>query len=139
MRTVDFELEKAAIRKAAAGQAAASNKGGIEGAIGYASYATEDATWLPPEAPAIHGREAIARYITIYTEMKDFQITWEHYHVVVSREGDMAHSVGTYKGSGKDPNGTTQIYEGKLVNVWQKQADGSWKIAVAMWNTNQPA
>ena len=135
----NLEAEKAAIQKAAADHAAATSKGGAKGAMGYASYATDDARWLPLESPAISGREAIAQWVAPFTQMKGFYVTWEHPHVVVARSGEIAYSVGTYKSGGQDDQGTMQVFEGKLVNVWHKQADGAWKIAVAIWNTDQPA
>ena len=136
---VNMDAEKAAIQRTAADHAKATSKGGAEGAEGYASYATADARWLPPEAPAISGRKAIAEYATAFTGMAGFQVSWDHPHVVVSRGNDIAYSVGTYKGSGHDATGNNQVFEGKLVNVWHKEPDGSWKVAVAIWNTNQPA
>ena len=136
---VDLDAEAAAIQATAAEHAEGASKGGTEGAEAYASYATADARWLPPESPAIAGREAIAEYVGAFTAMPDFQVTWDHPHVVVSRGGDIAYSVGTYRGSGQDAEGNTQVFEGKLVNIWHKQPDGSWKIAVGIWNTDQPA
>jgi ketosteroid isomerase-like protein len=59
--------------------------------------------------------------------------------VVVSRSGDIASSVGTFKITGQDREGSPQVFEGKFVDVWHKQADGSWKVAVGIWNTNEPA
>jgi ketosteroid isomerase-like protein len=139
MQVIDVEVEKAVIQKTAAAMTDATNKPGAEGARGYASYATADARWMPPESPAISGREAIARFVSAYTEMKGFRITFEHPHVVVASSGDIAYSVGTYKGTGQDPAGRNQVFEGKFVNVWEKEADGSWRIAVGIWNTNEPA
>jgi len=139
MESVDVEVEKAAIRKTAVDYVAATNKGGAEGAKGYASFSTADARWLPPEVPAIHGREAIEQYVAAFTEMKGFRIAFDPSHVVVSRSGDMAYSVGTYKVTGQDREGGTQVLEGKVVDVWHKQTDGSWKVAVGIWNTNEPA
>lgn len=138
MSQVDIEAEKAAIQRTGAEQSAAINKGGVEGAEAWASYATADARWLPPESPPIAGRKAIAQYAQAFTEMPGFQVTFDHPHVVVSQGGDVAYSVGTYKGSGQDPDGNKRAFEGKHVNLWQKQPDGSWKIAVQIWNTNQP-
>ena len=57
---VDLDAEIAAIQRTAADHAEATSKGGTEGAEGYASYATADARWLPPEGATISGREAIA-------------------------------------------------------------------------------
>ncbi len=139
MQSVDVEVEKAAIRKTAADYETATNKGGAEGAMGYASFATADALWLPPEASAIRGREAIARFAAGFTEMKDFWAKFDLSDVVVSLSGDIASSVGTYKITGKDRDDRSQIFEGKFVDVWHKQADGSWKVAVGIWNTNEPA
>ena len=65
-------------------------------------------------------------------------MTWDHPHVVQSRGGDIAYSVGTYSGSGQDAGGNIQEFEGKLVNIWHNQPDGSWKVAVAIWNANEP-
>ena len=135
---VDLDAEATAIRRTAGENAEASSRGGVEGAEGYASSATTDARWLPPQVPAIRGREAIAEYVAPFTNMPGFQVTWEHPHVVVSRAGDIAYSVGTYSGSGQDPDGNLQEFAGKLVNVWHKQPDGSWKVAVAIWNTDEP-
>ena len=139
MQSVDVEVEKAAIRKTAADYEAATNKGGAEGAKGYASFSTVDARWLPPEAPAIRGREAIEQFALAFTEMEGFRIAFDPSHVVVSRSGDIAYSVGTYKIASQNRQGGTQTFEGKVVDVWHKQADGSWKAAVAIWNTNEPA
>jgi uncharacterized protein (TIGR02246 family) len=139
MKAVDVEVEKAAIRKTVADYEAATNKGGAEGAKGYASFATADARWLPPEAPAIRGREAIAQFAAGFTEMRDFRAKFDLTDVVVSGSGDIASSVGTYKITGNDREGGSQIFEGKFVDVWHKQADGSWKVAVGIWNTNEPA
>lgn len=139
MKSVDVEVEKAAIRKTLVDWEAATNKGGAEGAKGYASYATPDARWLPPEIPAISGREAITQYAATFAEMKGFRAKFDLSDVVVSLSGDIASSVGTFKITGQDPEGSPQVFEGKFVDVWHKQADGSWKVAVGIWNTNGPA
>ena len=136
---VDVESEKATIQKIALDWAKATSKGGAEGAKGYASYVTADARWLPPELPAIAGRDAIETFVATYTEMPEFEVTWDDPHVVVSRAGDIAYSIGTYQGSGLDAEGTRQPFEGKRVTIWHKQPDGSWKVAVGIWNTDEPA
>jgi ketosteroid isomerase-like protein len=135
---VDLEAEKAAIQKTAMEHAEATSKGGTEGAEGYASYATSDALWLPNQRPSIKGRDAIKKMVLPATELKDYQITWDHPHVVVAGSGDIAYSVGTYSGGGKDTDGNFIEAKGKLVNIWHKQTDGSWKVAVAIWNKNEP-
>jgi ketosteroid isomerase-like protein len=138
MSTIDTQAEIALIQTIAAENAKKTSAGGTEGAKNYAEIATSDALWLPPDAPAISGREAIAQYALGFTQMKDFEINWDHSHVVVADSGDIAYSVGAYKGSAKDDQGEKQVFEGKLVNIWHKQKDDSWKIAVGIWNTDDP-
>lgn len=136
---MDIEAERAAIEKAVAEHAEATNRGGRAGAEGYASGAAPDARWLPPDAPEISGREAIADYAAEFTEMPGFHMSWVHPVVEVANNGEFAYSVGTYSGGFDDADGEHQVLKGKLVNIWKKQPDGAWKVAVAIWNTDEPA
>jgi ketosteroid isomerase-like protein len=78
MQVIDLAAEAAAIRQTAADDAAATSQGGVEGARAYASYATTDARWLPPEAPMIEGREAIAQYVAAFTHLPNLRVSWDH-------------------------------------------------------------
>jgi len=93
---------------------------------------------MPPRNPLITGGEAIKDYALPTASLSGFHVEWDHPHVVVVQSGEIAYSVGTYMGSGEDTNGILAEFKGKLVNIWHKQPDGSWKIAVAIWNTNEP-
>ena len=35
-----------------------------------------------------------------------------------------------------DPEGNPVVIDGKFMTIWKKQADGAWKIAVDMFNTD---
>lgn len=48
-------------------------------------------------------------------------------------DGDLAYQVGTFA-----VRGTPQPEEGKFVNVLKRQADGSWKVAVSIFNSDRP-
>lgn len=135
---VDVEAEAAAIEQAMRDWLAATNKPGEEGADGYASFVTEDAVWLPPNAARIQGREGVRAFGLPFTQAEGFSVTWEASRVEVSAAGDLAYSMGTYEYSLKDAEGNTVSDEGKFVDVWKKQADGSWKVAIAIWNSDQP-
>ena len=39
----------------------------------------------------------------------------------------------------QDASGKTIKDHGKFVEIWKKQADGSWKCAVDMFNSDLPA
>lgn len=53
--------------------------------------------------------------------------------VEVARSGDFAYSTGTYAIA------NPAIDKGKFVDVWKKQADGSWKAAADVINSDLPA
>ena len=135
---VDTAAEQAAIEQALRDWLEATNKPGEEGADGYASFTTEDAVLLPPNGARIDGRDAVRALILSYTQAEEFSITWEAPRVEVSAAGDLAYSMGTYEYSLKDAEGNPVSDKGKSVDIWKKQADGSWKVAVVIWNSDGP-
>lgn len=48
-------------------------------------------------------------------------------------EGDLAYQIGTY--AIKDANPPE---EGKFVNILKRQADGTWKVSVSIFNSDKP-
>ena len=136
---VDVAAEKTAIEQALRDWVTATNKPGEEGADGYASFMTEDAVWLPPNAALVEGRDAVRAWILPLTQAEDFSITWEATRVEVSAAGDLAYGMGTYETSFKDAEGNTVSDKGKFVDIWKKQPDGSWKCSLGMHNSDQPA
>jgi ketosteroid isomerase-like protein len=136
---VDTAAEQAAIEQAQRDWLAATNKPGEEGADGYASFVTDDAVWLPANAALVEGRDAVRAWILPLTQAEDFSITWEATRVEVSAAGDLAYSMGTYEYSLKDAEGNPVSDKGKFVDIWKKQADGSWKAAIGIGNSDQPA
>jgi ketosteroid isomerase-like protein len=64
-------------------------------------------------------------------------LTFESTKVTVAQAGDMAWDVGTYQLTTKDKPAKTSTEAGKYLEVWQKQVDGSWKVAVDIYNVGQ--
>ncbi len=135
---VDTAADQATIEQALRDWLEATNKPGEEGADGYASFTTEDAVLLPPNGARVDGRDAVRALILSYTQAEEFSITWEA-RVEVSAAGDLAYSMGTYEYSLKDAEGNPVSDNGKSVDIWKKQPDGSWKVAVVIWNSDGPA
>lgn len=48
-------------------------------------------------------------------------------------EGDMAYQVGAFAIDDSDPP-----EKGKFVNVLKRQPDGSWKVAISIFNSDLP-
>jgi len=66
-------------------------------------------------------------------------LSWKPTRVEASKSGDMAHVSGTYEFSINDASGKPFNDRGKYLEVWKKQADGNWKCAADMWNSDLAA
>ena len=53
-------------------------------------------------------------------------------------EGDLAYDWGYYEGAVTQDGEARPPFRGKYLIVWQREADGRWRIAHDMWNTLPP-
>lgn len=115
-----------------------SKKAAVNDLEGVVSFYTDDASLLPPNAPIAIGKPAIkAVWATMLSP--DVVVSWEVNKVEAARSGDLAYITGVYQITPKDPNtkppGTDR---GKMVEVWKKQADGTWKTVADIFNSDLP-
>jgi len=99
-----------------------------------AAYA-EDAVYLPPHHPAVHGREAIREYLQTplshgVSELA-FDVTYIKQHAAV------AWDVGTYRMSVRQSDGTTKEDHGKYLTVWRR-VGANWLIVADAWSSDVP-
>lgn len=102
-----------------------------------ASMYTDDAYSMPDNAPMMKGRDKIlsSNKEEIQSGVKYTSLTAKTLDVYGS--GDIAYEIGTYSLTYILPNMTESVTDkGKYLDVWQKQADGSWKIKADIWNSN---
>jgi ketosteroid isomerase-like protein len=66
-------------------------------------------------------------------------IAWKPTRVELGKSGDMAWVSGTYELTMNDASGKPMSDRGKYLEVWEKQADGNWKCAADIWNSDLPA
>ena len=105
---------------------------------GHNAYFLEDAVVLAPNEAMVSGKESIRKMVGEMFAMPGFAIKWQPTKVEVARSGDFGYSLGTYELSINDPKGTPVADRGKYATVWKKQPDGSWKVAVDMFNSDLP-
>jgi len=98
-------------------------------------YLTEDALQLPNNAEPIFGRDKIYQNMLAGPKVT---LTWQPQRAEVSASGDMGYTWGNYQTKWKDEDGQAQTGQGKYLNVWKRQADGTWKVVVDMGNQNPP-
>jgi ketosteroid isomerase-like protein len=113
-----------------------SQRFGLSDAAGVAGIYAQDATLLPPNAPAVHGREAIRQMWggLMSTGKGDVTLTADN----ITQSGDLAVEVGRYQFN-FTPNGATAAIpdHGKYVVVWKK-INGQWQIAEDIYNSDLP-
>lgn len=132
---VDVAAEESAIRTTDAQWLAAAQAHDAEKA---ASFWSDDASIVPPNSPLIIGKPAIKSYVTGAFSSPDFSIQWVTDKIVVARSGEMAYSTGSNQITYRTPDNKRVTEHGKGVVVWKKQADGSWKAAIDIWNADAP-
>ena len=103
------------------------------------SYYAEDAVVFAPNAPAASTKEAIRKTWKEMITPSSTSGGWKTSKVEVSKSGDLAGVNGTYDFTMNDRSGKPVHDHGNYVAVFKKQADGSWKCIMDIWNSDRPA
>jgi ketosteroid isomerase-like protein len=132
---VDLKAAADAVRAADAAQLKSAQALDAAGVI--AEYA-DDAVVLPPNEPAATDKASILK---LWTGMMvpGTAVTWTATRIEVAASGDLAYEQGAYSVTGPGPDGKPMSETGKILSVWKKQTDGSWKSVEDMWNSDLPA
>jgi uncharacterized protein (TIGR02246 family) len=130
---VDVEADVEAIKKIIDDFNAAINAGNIDKLV---SLYTDDAVRIPPNKPALVGKEAIRR---LFQEQLD-QFTVQNEGVIVDLKvsGDLAFVRGSWTSINTPKTGGEPLkFNGNFVSIIQKQPDGSWKTICNSWSNEQ--
>ncbi|MEQ1867393.1 MAG: nuclear transport factor 2 family protein, partial [Micropepsaceae bacterium] len=100
----------------------------------WAALYANDAVMMPPNSAAVEGRGAIETWLkalpVVITEMDGEALE-------VDGTGDRAYVRGTYAMSMKVPRVTQPVrQDGKLLQIYARQQDGTWLLARDIWNAN---
>jgi uncharacterized protein (TIGR02246 family) len=98
------------------------------------SFYADDAMVLPPNEAAVTTKDGIRNLWKGFLDSLT-DINWKTTRVETAKSGDMAVVTGTYEMTMKD--GTKD--KGKYCEVWEKQADGKWKVGTDMFSSDLPA
>ncbi len=132
---LDVEADEAAVKRTFDEATAALNAGG--GAIG--DFNTKDAVMMFPDEPAVVGKEAISeRNVKVFIGRFTSEEIRSVDEVVVSGDWAFVRWVGTGTLTPKN-GGEPSEFNLKGITIFQRQPDNSWKVARAIWNSNQPA
>ena len=99
---------------------------------------SEDAVQLPPNEPALRGRDAILRRYSAQFEQFACELTATTEEIEIS--GRWAFAWGAYRIVLSPKSGSATIHDnGKYLAVFQKQQDGSWRFARDTFNSDNPS
>jgi uncharacterized protein (TIGR02246 family) len=102
---------------------------------GLARLYTEDAALMPPNQPAVEGRANIRAWMAAFPPISEFALVTEE----IDGRGDLAFVRGSFKMAFTPPGASAPVRDsGKFLEIHRKHADGSWRIAVDTFNSNQP-
>lgn len=127
--------DEAAIREA---DVEWSNVAGAKDADKFVSFVSDDGALLPPNSKLLATKQEIRAWVSELMANDGFAVSWQPTSVEASRGGDLGYTVGTYELTVNDAKGKPMTDRGKYVTVWQKQADGSWKVAADSFNSDLP-
>lgn len=101
-----------------------------------ANYA-EDASLLPPDEPIVIGRAQIREWFARRVRLPGYLATFSPTMVKVSRSGDIAYELGTFRVTINDETGRPVIHRGKHLVTWEKRA-GQWQVTAESLNRDSP-
>jgi ketosteroid isomerase-like protein len=97
------------------------------------AFYAEDARLLPPNHPMIIGRSQIGEALRGFLEAGMGGLTIETYEVEIAGSGELAYGIGTFSLARPAPD------RGKFVEVYRRQADGTWRCVADMFSSDQDA
>ena len=100
------------------------------------SFWADDAIVMAPGQPSLKGKKAIREMVEGTSKIPGFKISWDPKMVSVSKSGDMAYMIEETQITMNDSLGKPFTEYNKAVTVWRKEANGTWKNVVDMWNAN---
>src|SRR5439155_19410750 len=103
------------------------------------SFYSDNAVVMPPNASAATTKEAIRSAWKEMLTTPGAAISWKATKVGVAKAGDLAYVSGTYQETMTDASGKSVNDHGKYVEIFKKQADGTWKVVADIGNSNLPA
>lgn len=96
---------------------------------------TPDAVLLPPNGPAIVGRDNIKNFFAGFPPFSDMSLKL----LEIDGDGDVAYVRGAYTMTIHIPNANAIHEVGKYLEIRRKQSDGSWLISRDMYSSDIPA
>ncbi len=93
---------------------------------------TNDVVWMPPDSPALIGKEVIDRWLAgAQVEVQSIQIS----NLKIDGDGSVAYLTANYSTTYiSGPEAVTSHARGEHLWILRKMSSGDWKVAIVMWS-----
>jgi len=105
----------------------------------FLSYYSADASMYPPAGPTATGLDAIRAVGSAFLADPAFAGTFRPVATEVSADGSMGYTLTDAELTVTGPDKKPVTERLRDFHVWRRQADGTWKIVVDIWNAQPPA
>ena len=111
------------------------NAGDVDGVMACCS---DDVVMMPPNGPVVVGAEAVRAWLAEFLEQFTAELSTTTEDLVV--EGDLAYARRSFAWTLTPKAGGEPITDhGKTVLIYKREAGGTWKAALDIWNSDEPA
>jgi len=94
-----------------------------------AAFYADDAASMLPDTPLMSGKQAILAGMKPELGDPNFSLVFAPTKVEIAKSGDIAYTQGTFQYTTTDPKTKKRVGQaGNYVEVYKKQADGTWKV-----------
>ncbi len=97
-----------------------------KGLDGWMSFMADDAVLLRTQ-PVV-GKDAIRQNMAQSFSTPGFKLTWTPTSGQLFKGGNLGYTTGRYEARRQNDKGETVVAHGTYLTVWQKQADGTWRV-----------
>jgi ketosteroid isomerase-like protein len=132
----DTSAAEAAVRQADSLWAAMAKTGSVDA---WMTFYAPDAMVMPPGSPLLSDKEHIRQVVTQLLGQPHLSLSWHPVKVEAAASGDLAYLIGAYELHFDDAHGAPVADRGKILEIWRRQSDGSWRCSVDTWNSDQAA
>lgn len=98
----------------------------------FEEFFAEDGVVLPTSGGPRRGLDALAAYMADFPA--DARLSWEPAGGDISEGGDLGYTWGRYRLIAPDGNGGEQAITGHYTTIWERQADGDWRVVLDIGN-----
>lgn len=131
----DLAAIETTVRKADGDWAAALRSFNVEAWMAF--YAADAVVRLPNDAPT-SDKELLRHSVTRLLALPHLSAAFGPIKVEVTGSGEQALVIEAYELHFGDSRGTAAADRGRRLEMWRRQADGTWKCMVDAWNLDEP-